>query len=507
MNVGLWLCDDVPSPSKGDFSDYAKCLADRFGLGSVDDLLIWNVYQNENLSSANLCDVCIVEDFTSGRLMCRDIIHPEDFKRIKREIEQFSKVGQLSYTQYYRIITQSAEERWVEDRTTVITDSVSGKSHYQGIVIDIHRRKVAEKALRKSEEKYRQIVENAGEGFVLMNKEFQILDVNQTYAHMVQKSRGDLIGDNLSVIDCDSYYQFWEACREQVSAQQKFECVLLSGSGKKIPVLIHASVLYSDQGYVIGNMAFVTNLTQHKRALELAGEVQRRLLPETSPNVEGIDIAGRNRQCDEVGGDYYDFLENGYDKSFSVVVGDIAGHGVDSALLMASSRTFLRMKVLQPGSPGDIITSLNKNFSTDVQDSGTFQTVFFLTFSPDRSRVDWVRAGHDPAFFFDSTKGQFEELTGVGIALGLDPTCKFPVQTKDNLKPGDIIILGTDGVWEGRNAKGEMFGKQRLKAVIQKNAIKDANVILDKVFLAHQEFTTRTVQEDDITLVIAKIYK
>lgn len=121
---------------------------------------------------------------------------------------------------------------------------------------------------------------------------------------------------------------------------------------------------------------------------------------------------------------------------------------MDSALLMASSRTFLRMRVLQLGSPSDIITSMNKNFSTDVQDSGTFQTVFYLTFSPDRSRVDWVRAGHDPALFFYSTKGQFEELKREGIALGVDPTCNFPVHTKDNLQSGDIIILGIDGVWE-----------------------------------------------------------
>jgi hypothetical protein len=113
---------------------------------------------------------------------------------------------------------------------------------------------------------------------------------------------------------------------------------------------------------LIGQITFITDLTEQKKALTLAGEVQRSLLPRESPKVHGLDIAGRNVSCDEVGGDYYDFFlqQENVGHSFSVAVGDITGHGVDAALLMTSARAFLRMHASRDESIVEIVRLMNR---------------------------------------------------------------------------------------------------------------------------------------------------
>lgn len=144
---------------------------------------------------------------------------------------------------------------------------------------------------------------------------------------------------------------------------------------------MHGNPLRDDRGGLIGQMAFFTDLTEQKKALALAGEVQRSLLPRESPKVRGLDIAGRNVSCDEVGGDYYDFFlqQENAGNSFSVAVGDISGQGVDAALLMSSARAFLQMHVSQNEVTAEIVRSMNRHLAEDVKKSGRFMTLFYLT--------------------------------------------------------------------------------------------------------------------------------
>ncbi len=115
-------------------------------------------------------------------------------------------------------------------------------------------------------------------------------------------------------------------------------------------------------------MAFITDMTEHKNALALAGEVQRSLLPHLNPQIDGLDISGKNVACNEIGGDYFDFFwdPDTLQSPFTAVVGDITGHGVDSALLMATARAFLRMRASQVGTIKDIVTEMNHHL-TDIQ--------------------------------------------------------------------------------------------------------------------------------------------
>ena len=473
-------------------------------LAAEDPKMRKMVYVSPNISRFGYT----AEDFINGRIMFRDIVYREDSERTLKEIQTFVSRSIEEYTQIYRIITREGDVRWIEDRTSVVEDAETGIRYHQGIVIDIHRRKEAEEKVRKSEEKYRRIVETAGEGFLLMDESLKIVDLNNAYCRMVDYSRNELIGKSLLDMVTEDYRHFFSAKREDLlnHGYYEFEGEIIARAGKSVPVLIHANALRDDTSVIIGNMAFITDMTEHKKALTLAGEVQRSLLPQQAPQIKGLDVSGKNISCDEIGGDYFDFLWGADSPGgpFTVVVGDITGHGVDSALLMTTARAFLRMRASQPGTITDIVTAMNQHLTEDVYETERFMTLFYLTINEDRSRIEWVRAGHEPAWIYDPDQDNFEELKGPGLALGIDEKYVYQSNWKTGLKKGQVIMVGTDGIWEGRNKAGEMFGKRRLQEIIRRNAASSAETILTAVFRDHTRFSQGTRTEDDITLVIIK---
>lgn len=449
------------------------------------------------------------EDFMEERVRFRDIVFADDIERLIDEIERYADDDVEEYSQFYRIFTKDGDVRWVEDQTSVVRDDSGNKIHNQGILIDITDRKNAEEKLRKSEEKFRRIVETAGEGFLLTDEELKIIDVNNAYCRMLGYTREELLGKTFLEFAGDEFRSYMKANKDHFLSQEirELEGDVIAKDGRVIPILLHGSTLRDDSDKAIGNMAFITDMTEHKKALVLAGEVQKSLLPIEMPKVKGLDIAGRNVSCDEIGGDYYDFIRRHDSRkgAFSIVVGDISGHGVDSALLMTTARAFLRMRASQPGSISEIVTAMNNHLVHDVLDTGKFMTLFCLTIDPEQKYLEWVRAGHDPAFIYTPQDDQFEELKGSGIALGVTEEFQFLENRKDGLKDGQIIAIGTDGIWEAFNVSGEMFGKKRFQDIIKAHADKSADVILNAVYAELNSFTTGRKSDDDITLVIVKI--
>jgi len=248
---------------------------------------------------------------------------------------------------------------------------------------------------------------------------------------------------------------------------------------------------------------------QLRRSLDLAKEVQQNLLPTENPIVGGLDIAGKSIYCDETGGDYYDFISIGdNDKpKIGVAIGDVSGHGISSALLMATVRSSLRQRASLPGSIANIISDINYQLVQDVEDSGQFMTMFYLSIDPMKRHLHWVRAGHDPAIFYDPGSDSFSELGGSGIALGVDAEWIYEDNKKSDFSNGQIIFLSTDGIWEARNKKGEMLGKEPILNAIRQNASSDATQIIDAIFNILDKFIGEAKIEDDITSVIIKKMK
>jgi sigma-B regulation protein RsbU (phosphoserine phosphatase) len=244
-----------------------------------------------------------------------------------------------------------------------------------------------------------------------------------------------------------------------------------------------------------------------RESLTLAKEVQQALLPPAPPQIKGLDIAARIIYCDETGGDYYDFFgeHETNQLKISVVIGDVSGHGVPSALLMASARAFFRQRCALPGSISSIVSDVNRQLVIDVQESGVFMTLFYLTVDLQNKCLVWVRAGHDPAILYDPASDTFEELRGSGVALGIDAGHHYEDHKKQVLAKGQIIVLGTDGIWEAENSSGERFGKDPIFRIIRKYSDEDANGLLTACLFSLDKFRDGVPPEDDVTLIVIKI--
>jgi sigma-B regulation protein RsbU (phosphoserine phosphatase) len=239
-------------------------------------------------------------------------------------------------------------------------------------------------------------------------------------------------------------------------------------------------------------------------ALKVAEEVQRNLLPKAPPKVPGLELAAISKYSEETGGDYYDFmpLSNG---RLAVAVGDVSGHGVGSALLMASARASLRMAWDAGADIADIITRVNKRLAKDVDETGRFLTLFLLEVDPASKKLKWVAGGHDPALLYDPVSDDFSELGGRGLAVGVLEGAKYEVSHRIGWEPGSILLVGTDGIWETHNDRHEMFGKERLKEIIRAHASASPQSVVDAIINALNDFREGSVQEDDITMVLLKL--
>jgi sigma-B regulation protein RsbU (phosphoserine phosphatase) len=242
-----------------------------------------------------------------------------------------------------------------------------------------------------------------------------------------------------------------------------------------------------------------------KNSLEVAQEVQQSLLPAEPPAFPGADVAAVSSYCDETGGDYYGFIPRSGDEGDGLVVavGDVSGHGMQAALLMASVRAYLRSQLSGTVGLDEAVGRVNELVTDDVEGTGRFMTLFLLELVHGGAR--WVRAGHDPAILYDPDADTFEDMQGDGLPLGVTHDVEFEVGGKENLRPGQCIVIGTDGIWEMQSESGEMFGKERLRAVIRQGADDTSAQLIERLVTALNLFRGNAGQMDDMTIAVVKI--
>jgi sigma-B regulation protein RsbU (phosphoserine phosphatase) len=253
-------------------------------------------------------------------------------------------------------------------------------------------------------------------------------------------------------------------------------------------------------------MAKLAERDRLKQAMTLAMEIQQSLLPGQAPVVEGMDVAGTSIYCDETGGDYYDYLQVSKPGPgrLAVAVGDVTGHGISAALLMTTARAFLRSRAIHPGDLGQVVTDVNRLLAVDTSQAGNFMTLFVMLVDGRKGEIRWVRAGHDPAILYDPAADSFTELMGGGIALGVDETWTFEEQRHDGWKAGQVVLIGTDGIWESENPQGEMFGQERFREIVRRTHARTAQEVLAAITDAVDRFREDLPRQDDITLVVIK---
>jgi len=249
-----------------------------------------------------------------------------------------------------------------------------------------------------------------------------------------------------------------------------------------------------------------TEMKKIKTSLEDASLIQQTLMPKTVPQVDGYDIAGQSIPCDETGGDYYDFItpdEWGQEK-IGIVVADVIGHGISAALLMTSVRASFRERVFSPGNGVAIVSDVNKRLVQDIEELNLFITMFYSEIDIKEKCFRWVHAGHESALSYDPATDTFDTLGGKGLPLGVMQDCVY-TEANIQIQPGQIILIGTDGLKEATNSQNELFGNNRLQMVMRDNYRKPAKDILDEVFEALENFRGSAIRQDDETLVVIKV--
>ena len=234
--------------------------------------------------------------------------------------------------------------------------------------------------------------------------------------------------------------------------------------------------------------------------LELAGRIQQELLPRETPRIKNFDVAARCVPAVSVSGDFFDFfIEAG--GRHAIVVGDVAGHGVGSALIMASVHSRMRSIKNHNESPDDLLTEVNQGLFEDRLPT-LFITAFVATLNSETREVCWASAGH-PAILIDAD-GNVTELEPTGLPLGVVAHERYTCGDAFELTPGSILAIMTDGLQESRNEAGEFFGNVRLRTTLSTLRQQSAAEIVERVVDDVQTYCNPEVPKDDLTIVIVK---
>ena len=261
-------------------------------------------------------------------------------------------------------------------------------------------------------------------------------------------------------------------------------------------------------GVIAGHTNTMIRSLRHRieliSALKVAEEVQQNLLPHQPPRYAGLDLAGTSIYCEETGGDYFDYLDLPGGR-LGIVVADASDHGIGAAMHMTTARAFLLHGAKYADSPADLIGDINRYLVRDSAQSGRFVSMFLMEIDPVAKTLRWVRAGHEPAIFYDPQTGECELLSGEGMVLGVDENVRFGESSRTNWSAGSVMVIGTDGIHEAVNDVNEMYGRGRLQDQIRKTHTETAETIKDSIVADLKSFQGKTPQADDITLVVVKL--
>ena len=240
-----------------------------------------------------------------------------------------------------------------------------------------------------------------------------------------------------------------------------------------------------------------------REQIEIARQIQYKLLPSEPPAVEGAEVAGRLITAEKVGGDYYDcFFTQARRASF--VVADVSGHSVGAALIMAAFRAAIRAQMDADYSPAVLAQRINSILYDDLFQSEQFISMVYLQYVRSRQIIQYCAAGHPPPIVWRNAMGRAEELpTGDGL-LGIDARAIFH-ERQLVVSSGDVILMYTDGIVEAQNRDGERFGRGRLIEVLRDALVGSAKQIADVVVESVQAFADPAPVRDDITALVIKI--
>jgi serine phosphatase RsbU (regulator of sigma subunit) len=243
-----------------------------------------------------------------------------------------------------------------------------------------------------------------------------------------------------------------------------------------------------------------------EKDLSMARDVQTSMLPATCPQVEGYQIAASSTQAREVGGDFYDFIIMGKDKT-GMVIGDVTGKSVSGALVMSASRSVFRMLSEEELTVSERMLRANHRLKKDVK-TGMFVALLFAVLNSANRTLTLCSAGQTQPIHLSAKAGEARliETEGDTIPLGILEDANYQ-ETEIQLSAGDRLLFYTDGIVEAMNAQEEIFGFERLIDAVQESKSLDADSLLKEILARVNAFTGDASQHDDLTLIVVSVEK
>ncbi|MFQ5424509.1 MAG: SpoIIE family protein phosphatase [Phycisphaerae bacterium] len=266
-----------------------------------------------------------------------------------------------------------------------------------------------------------------------------------------------------------------------------FDVALMQAMASQIAAAIVNSRLYRE----------TREAERLERQVKLAGEVQRRMIPSMVPDAPRYDFGCVYEPNSNLCGDFYDFLSfpNG---DTGVVIADVVGKGIPASLMMASARATLRSLARKLNGVHEVMAAVNRRLCHDTLES-EFVTAFYGVLSADGSRLTYCNAGHEPLLFLRN--GSLRSLDAGGMLLGVDEDAHFEPSVQE-IMPGDVLVLITDGLIDALNFDDESYGRRRLRESICRHGNLPADLLAKQLLWDVRRFSGLAPPPDDITLVV-----
>ncbi len=271
-------------------------------------------------------------------------------------------------------------------------------------------------------------------------------------------------------------------------------------SSEDIDILTQAS---SQTALALQNLKLQSAYLDKKRMdkeLDMARNIQRRLMPQEIPVVKGLDVHGEARPCFEVAGDYYDII-NTEDGHTIMVVADVSGKGAGAAMIMANLQASIRVGIEISENFTDFIYRINNHVYKNTSES-EFITLFIGAWEPSTGNFIYINAGHNPPLMIDNN-GQVTTLDATGLILGVLPDQKYEREII-KIEPGSMVSIYTDGLEEAMNPHNEMFGQKRIIHALVESKHLTSREIVKKVQHSAIEFCEGKPLHDDLTMIVLK---
>jgi len=236
-----------------------------------------------------------------------------------------------------------------------------------------------------------------------------------------------------------------------------------------------------------------------EKQVNLAGEVQQRMIPQAAPNLPGLDVASAYVPMYSLGGDFYDFIPLPED-NLGLAIADVSGKGVPASLIMASVRAFLRAQVDNVYYLYEVVRRINLMLCRDSK-PGEFVTLFYGVLDANNLRFTYCNAGHPPGMVLRD--GKVIELGSDNMLLGIEPDEDYR-QAVIQLQKNDVLMLYTDGLPDARNFKGEAFGRQKIVEAFQRGG-ETAEAVAQNVLWEMRKFVGLSKPTDDVTMIVVRV--